>query len=350
VGNRTPGEEEAEGQGIAVTTSLHGLLPGTVYSYCLVAKNDSGESFGQALSFRTAGEAPPEAPLTEPCGGPIGAGEGHKLCGTLNPHSSARVEYFFEYNSGTSCTGNRTFSAEAEGQKVEVSADLHGLRPNTEYTYCLLAVNASSTSSGQELSFVTEPLTPSIVGEAAKAVTQTDATLEAQLNPNNAQTSYTFRYGTSESLAGSLLTPAGLLAAGYDNQTVIASLGGSLVPATTYYYRLVATNAAGISEGPLQSFITPGMPAALPAQTQPSPAEPPPLEPPQITTLPVAPTPVHVGVPTTRPKPLTQAQKLALALQQCRQKPRRQRASCERSARARFKPRKATPARKAAKR
>ena len=41
----------------------------------------------------------PETPLTESCSGPIKGGA-QKLCGTLNPHSSAKVGSYFAYNAG----------------------------------------------------------------------------------------------------------------------------------------------------------------------------------------------------------------------------------------------------------
>ncbi len=64
-GNATPGAE-VEGQDIAVTGEISGLTPGTEYTYCLVASNPAGETYGQALSFTTPGTPPPQAPITAP--------------------------------------------------------------------------------------------------------------------------------------------------------------------------------------------------------------------------------------------------------------------------------------------
>jgi hypothetical protein len=98
----------------------------------------------------------PETPITESCSGPID-GAGRRLCGTLNPHSSAKVGSYFAYNVGASCTGGSVVPAggEVEGQDIEVSGEATGLQAATEYTYCLVATNSAGETFGQPLSFTT---------------------------------------------------------------------------------------------------------------------------------------------------------------------------------------------------
>jgi hypothetical protein len=50
-GRETPAGEEAEGQDIGVSSEVTGLQPGTQYTYCLVATNTSGETFGEPITF-----------------------------------------------------------------------------------------------------------------------------------------------------------------------------------------------------------------------------------------------------------------------------------------------------------
>lgn len=64
-GKKTGVSEELEGQAIAVSRQLAGLAPATQYTYCLVAVNQFGETFGQGLSFATAPEPEPD-PEPEP--------------------------------------------------------------------------------------------------------------------------------------------------------------------------------------------------------------------------------------------------------------------------------------------
>ncbi len=98
----------------------------------------------------------PETPITESCSGPVNDGA-QKLCGTLNPHSSAKVTAYFAYNTGANCTGGSRAPAgpEVEGQDIAVSGEATALQAATEYTYCLVATNAAGETLGQPLSFTT---------------------------------------------------------------------------------------------------------------------------------------------------------------------------------------------------
>jgi hypothetical protein len=105
---------------------------------------------------------------------------------------------------------------------------------------------------------------PTAATGAASAVTEGAATLSGIVNPKGAPTSYHFEYGptaaygssTADSDAGSVLTD------------VVASANvAGLQPATTYHYRLVASNAAGVVHGVDQSFTT--APAATGGQQPP---------------------------------------------------------------------------------
>jgi hypothetical protein len=104
-----------------------------------------------------ADPSPPEEPVTRACPGPIIAGAPEKLCGTLNPASSSKVGYFFAYNIGTGCAGGQQTPAgqEVEGEEIEVSAELTGLAPDTQYAYCLVATNGVGDTYGNATTFTT---------------------------------------------------------------------------------------------------------------------------------------------------------------------------------------------------
>ena len=94
---------------------------------------------------------------------------------------------------------------------------------------------------------------PDVRTGAAASITPTTATLNGRVDPNNAQTTYFFRYGTT-SLFG-LTTPA--QSAGSGNGFVAVSVPVSgLAPATTYHYQLVAQNRFGIRRGDRRTFKT----------------------------------------------------------------------------------------------
>jgi hypothetical protein len=336
LGAETTAEAETEGEAIPVSARLTGLLPNTRYTYCLVAKNQYGETPGAELLFVTPpNEGRPEAPITEACGGPVGS-RAVRMCGTLNPDWSAQVGFYFAYNMGTSCTeGSRTAEEKAEGQGVKVSAEAVGLVPDMQYTFCLVATDKHGEHAGSGLTFTTAGASPAIDGESAGTITQSTATLQAQINPNNEPTNYFFQYSASESLAGATIVAGGSIPASVGDRPVSVPVSGALAPGTTYYYRVLAANATGTSEGTVSSFTTAASTPVL------------------LITGTGSAGVVGQGAATTpivsvKPKPLTNAQKLARALRLCQKEPRRQRVSCERQARRRYgaKPKKHEQSRK----
>lgn len=90
------------------------------------------------------------------------------------------------------------------------------------------------------------PAPPGASTGSATAVTRTTATLTASVDPNGAATTYRFEYGTSTSYGLSTAEPSA--GAGGVAVTVSVPLTG-LTADTTYHYRVVATNAAGVSRG-----------------------------------------------------------------------------------------------------
>jgi hypothetical protein len=168
-GGTTPPGEEVEGEAVGVSGELTGVQPGTAYTYCLIATTSAGEAIGGSITVVTAGVAPPQAPLTEACGGPVSPGS-LRLCGTLNPNASAKVGYYFAYNTDGSCTGGGTTppGEEVEGNDVAVSAELTGVQPGTAYTYCLIATTSAGEAIGGSITVSTapQPLTSPITTSA----------------------------------------------------------------------------------------------------------------------------------------------------------------------------------------
>jgi hypothetical protein len=99
---------------------------------------------------------------------------------------------------------------------------------------------------------------PVVYGGSAAEVQPTTVTLGALVNPENAETSYHFEYGTSTGYGAS--TPPASLSASFEDQPVSAAVTG-LLPRTTYHYRVVASSAAGTAFGADGTFET--LPPAL---------------------------------------------------------------------------------------
>jgi hypothetical protein len=105
-------------------------------------------------------------------------------------------------------------------------------------------------------------------GGAAR-VTQTSATLTGSVNPNGAQTTYWFQYGTTTRYGATTgPTSAGN---GTHAKAAAADLSG-LPPFTRYHFRLVAQNAKGKSFGADRAFTTRKQPLGITLAANPNPA------------------------------------------------------------------------------
>jgi hypothetical protein len=94
---------------------------------------------------------------------------------------------------------------------------------------------------------------PAATTGAATAITETTAMLNGTVTPFGTPTTYRFDYGTSAVYGGQTV----LADAGTASEPVPAAAAISgLLPATTYHFRVVATNAAGGAEGQDATFTT----------------------------------------------------------------------------------------------
>jgi hypothetical protein len=103
---------------------------------------------------------------------------------------------------------------------------------------------------------------PSATTGAASSVTQSSATIGGTVDPQGMATTYRFEYGTSSSYG--LQTADVDAGSGTGAVDASASLTG-LTSDTTYHYRVVATNAAGVARGAdrtLKTDARPGPPGA----------------------------------------------------------------------------------------
>jgi hypothetical protein len=112
---------------------------------------------------------------------------------------------------------------------------------------------------------------PGVRTGGASNVTFNSATLNGRVDPNNADTTYFFQYGTT-SLFGTdtAVTPAG---SGANGVAVSVPIAG-LAPATKYHYRLVAQNRFGITKGERRTFTTRRQPLGVNLGANPNPVAP----------------------------------------------------------------------------
>lgn len=237
----------------AVSEELSDLQPGTEYFARLVASNADGEAgAGQLISFRTQAVPPPKVTIDPPSA--ITATGAH-FSGTINPEAPAgnptlyNVTWRFECTPA--CPGAGESNIAADSVNHTVSGDATGLSRGTSYEVRLVAFNAGGQVVAAE-SFATPTTAPQIL-ETWAGPQDTEAALNAQINPGGLATSYHFEYGTTVAYGG--VTAVKAAAAGGD-PIQIGSTALGLAPGTTYHYRLVASNPQGITAGPDRTFTT----------------------------------------------------------------------------------------------
>ncbi len=179
------------------------------------------------------------------------------LNGTVNPNDTdAGADYTFSWGTDTSYSNTPLTGTSAAGTSAQsVSGSLTGLTPGTTYHYQLCATNSLSVSPscGADKTLTTADAPVATTGSAS-SIGQTSATLGGTVNPNGDSTSYHFEYGTS---SGGPYTSTSSASAGSDRSDHAVQVNvTSLLPLTTYYYRLCASNTYGSPCGDEASFTT----------------------------------------------------------------------------------------------
>jgi hypothetical protein len=182
--------------------------------------------------------------------------------GTVNPGGAA-TSYYVEFGTTTAYGAHTPSGKAAAGtEPIPVRVGMTGLAPNTTYHYRLVATNSAGTGTGADMTLHTAPAPrrPAVGSRAARDVTTTTATLPASVNPERQPTTVHFQYGTTTAYGAA--TPDTSIGSGSTSQIVTAPVSG-LLPYTRYHFRVVATNATGVTHGRDRSFRTDRLPTAV---------------------------------------------------------------------------------------
>jgi uncharacterized repeat protein (TIGR01451 family) len=160
------------------------------------------------------------------------------------------------FNVTTPSTAGGPFYDDATG---DPTGD-HALTPSGDTAPITLTASSSSQSSGNTSPSPT-PNPPTVTGGAPTSLTINSTALSGTVNPEGSPTQAYFEYGLDLSQRGpgasSTLydqsTPPQSVGSDSTNHTVSASLTG-LIPGGRYHVRLVASNSAGTTFGPDQTF------------------------------------------------------------------------------------------------
>jgi streptogramin lyase len=257
------------GSGTAVVSaldSLSGLTPGTIYHFRVVASNAAGTTHGQDTAFTT--QPPPAPSVANPTADGLTQVDA-VLHADVNPNGQPAT-YWFEY--GTDTTYGSATAAAAAGTgaaPVTMDAPITGLTPGTTYHFRIAASGPGGTAYSPDATLTTQQPPPSVANVLADSVAETSAELNADVNPNGLPTTFKFEFGP-DAAYGSATTVA---SAGSGTTAVTAAKAlVHLTPATTYHFRIVATNGSGTTFGPDATFTTSAAPAPTVDSVSPKPA------------------------------------------------------------------------------
>ena len=139
---------------------------------------------------------------------------------------------------------------------IGVGTGIEGLSLETTYHYRLVAKNILGTTVGEDQSFTTPPAVAGVGTDEASSIGITFGTINGSFQANGEDTHYYFEWGPDTSYGTTTASPPGDEGGAQSGTThVFAALTG-LHYYTRYHYRLVASNAKGVTIGPDRDFVT----------------------------------------------------------------------------------------------
>lgn len=227
------------------------LEAATLYHFRVLAENANGTIYGEDKTFTTLPSV--SATTTKP------ATNVARVSATLNGSftgDGVDTTYYFEYGLDSEY-GSKTAPVDqgtASGTQ-EVSTNIASLYAYYAYHYRLVAENKYGTTYGaDEILETLAPDPPTVESTYAGAVDAETAVVDAQIDTGDGLTSFRFEYGTTTEY-GQRTPVDGPIEPESPDQTASADLD-ELSPGTIYHFRVVASNIAGTTVGPDQTFTT----------------------------------------------------------------------------------------------
>lgn len=239
-------------QSTTFTSQLTDLLPKTKYFFRAYATNSSGTGYGNELQLTTLGDMPGSNAL-DATNIQLNSAT---LNASVNPnHLPTKVT--FDWGISTDYGNSIEYSQNplTGNNLITLSADLSGLAPGKTYHFRIKSENSLGITLSNDKTFKTLGDSPSVTFLTPTNIHVRNATLNGTVNPNYMSSTVTFEWGTSANL-GQIVEPLQNPVTGNSSIAVNADLPG-LLPGTTYYVRIKASNILGTSYSNISSFTTP---------------------------------------------------------------------------------------------
>ena len=226
---------------------LTGLEPGTTYYYRVAAENEVGAARGQIRSMTTLEPVPVRVDV-EPSELELRVGETAQLSAVVRDASGEEVEVDVEWSS-----------SDSEVASVASDGQVQALAQGT----AVIQARAGDAVGEATVSVLALPQVETL--EAADVATNS-ARLRGTVNPAGLSASAWFEVSTNDQLVEAMTTEPISLEPSTEDEFVDYELM-NLPAASTFYFRVVAENEAGMTEGDILSFTTaPPVPTAFDVQ------------------------------------------------------------------------------------
>ncbi|MBK7131846.1 MAG: hypothetical protein IPH69_03195 [Bacteroidales bacterium] len=233
---------------VSFSSSLTGLIPCTTYHVRAYATNATGTSYGADMPFTTGTVVPSASTTTITSITSTTASSGGNITGDCSSGVTARG---ICWSTSTNPTTANSKTTNGTGGGAYTSS-MTGLIPCTLYYVRSYATNSAGTVYGNQLTFTTATVLPTITTTVISAITTTSASSGGNIT-GNCITGVTARgvcWSTSTNPTVALATKT---TNGTGGGSFASSITG-LTPCTVYYVRAYATNSAGTVYGNEISF------------------------------------------------------------------------------------------------
>jgi len=238
------------------SATISGLQPDTTYHFRAVAKNTRRIAYGGDMTFHTS-PAPPQVTTNDASS--VGY-DSATLNGYLNKVGASSCQVWFVYDTSSHASIDDYAHATSKLQKNSASsfsAKISGLTLNVTYHFRAVAENSAGTAIGDDVTFTTHIIFPSVETTGANA-TSNSAVLKGNLKDLGGEDNCQvwFEYGETTSYGYSTNISIS------DGGEFIAEIN-NLEPGKLYHFRAAAKNSKGTSYGTDKNFTTPAVRAKI---------------------------------------------------------------------------------------
>jgi uncharacterized protein (TIGR02145 family) len=236
---------------IAFSSSLSGLTPCTLYHVRAYATNAIGTTYGADIPFTTGSVLPSITTTTASSVTSTTASTGGNITGNCTAGVTARGVCWGTAANPTVALTTKTTNGTGGGS---YTSSITGLTPCTVYYVRAYATNSSGTVYGNEISFTTSTVLPTINTTVISAITSSTASTGGTIT-GNCTAGVTARGVCWSTTAHPTVALATKTSNGTAGGSYTSSITG-LTPCTVYYVRAYATNSAGTVYGNEIAFTT----------------------------------------------------------------------------------------------